>query len=183
MLGAAARRPGGAVDRAFDALVTLAFSLILLSASAPASSGPQFAFKRRTALRPELGGAARYPVCPGAGRSELVAVHLDLDLDDHGDLCLVGVDHGTGPAILRVSAGAADGAAGLVRQPGRGPVLHLLRVHADSAFFPDRSVGRPATSPCRGDVLPVHARRQPVDLAGRDRPGGRALSVFGRETC
>ena len=81
-------------------------------------------------------------------------------------------------ALLCVSAGPANGPAGAVRQPGCRALLHLLRVHADSTVFPDRPVGGPPAPASSGDVFPVYAGRQLVDLARRDRACGRALSVF-----
>ena len=69
-------------------------------------------------------------------------------------------------AALRVPAGARDGAARALRQPRRGALLHLLRVHADPALLPDRDLGRPAAAAGVGHVLPLHAGRQPADALG-----------------
>ncbi len=176
------------------ALATLAFSLILLAAFRPQVEGPQFAavgadgkygvsWSGNVVSRgsSDRTGSARHSVRSRPRRHQLVAVRPDFAADDHGDLRVVGIDHGARGRALCVPPGTGDRPARAVRQPGRHPVLHLLRVHADPPVLPDRDLGRPATASCLGDVLPLHARRQPADAAGGHRAGRGALSAFGPE--
>ena len=58
--------------------------------------------------------------------------------------CVVGVDQGERrPHYYAFLLALQTGLLGPVRQPGRRPVLHLLRVHADPAVLPDRALGGP----------------------------------------
>ena len=162
-------------------LATLGFSLILLLGVQDRRPEPPVRLRARGGpLRPELDLPARHPFRSGSGRTEPLALPAHGPADEHGGLLVVGGDHRPGPALLRLPAGARDRAAGALRQPGRGALLHLLRVHADSPVLPDRTLGR-ARPPAGVDhVLPVHAGGQPAHLAGRDRAGGRARPVLSR---
>ncbi len=52
------------------------------------------------------------------------------------------------------------GMLGVFCRPRHHFVLHLLRVHADSAVFPDRHLGQRRAALRGGEVFPVHVRRQ-----------------------
>ena len=124
----------------------MAFSLILLVAFRTGVLTPQFAFGPQEGpyglswlSRPDI----RFAL--GLDGLSLWLFLLTALLMITAVFVVLGGDQRTGSALLCLSAGARDGAAGALRQSRRGALLHLLRVHADSAVLPDRTVGRSAS--------------------------------------
>ena len=109
------------------ALVTLALSLVMLFAFRAEVSGPQFAF---------MAADGRY----GLGWIERPDIRFSLGLDGLSLWLFIltsllvmtaiwvflAVDHRARASVLRIYPGARDRIAGLVRQPGRRALLHLL---------------------------------------------------------
>ena len=121
-------------------LITLLLSLVLsLNFDSSAAASFQFAFQPEGAsghlglpwLRVADGPGVRFAV--GLDGISLLLVLADLVVDGAFGVRLLGASEGACGAALCADAGASNGTAGLVRQPGHRPVLHLLRVHADPA--------------------------------------------------
>ena len=147
------------------------------SRSSPDAAGPQFAFGAD-------GGQLR-PGVDGRGSGIRFALGLDgisLWLFVLTSLLMITAVFASwesvterAPAHYALLLALADGPARALRQPRRGPLLHLLRVHPDPALLPDRPLRRPGAAAGVGHVLPLHAGRSLLTLLGRDRPGRRPL--------
>ena len=122
-----------------------------------------------------------HPVRPRARRPQPLALRADVAADDHGDLRVVGVDHASGPPLHYAFLLALEtGLLGLFASLDVVLFYIFFEFTLIPLFFLIGIWGGPRAAAGGGHVLPLHARRQPADAAGRDRAGGRPLPVLAR---
>ena len=134
---------------------------------------------RGSCLDPPL----RHPLQPRPRRSVAVdgAAHR-LSAGDLGPRLLArrGAPH---PLLLRPSAADGERHPRRLSRPRPDPLLPLLGADADPDVLPDRHLGARPAHLRRGQVLPLHPRRQPADAGGdpgpllRPRPAERRLHL------
>ena len=144
-------------------LATLAFSLILLVSFRTGVLAPQFAFGPqegpyglRWLSRPDI----RFAL--GLDGLTLWLFLLTALLMITAVLSSWEAISERAPLYYAFLLALETGLLGTLRQSRRGALLHLLRVHADSALLPDRTVGRSAAAAGIDHVLSLHAGGQPA---------------------